>query len=178
MRENDLRVIKTRESIEYAMMELLKKKWVSEITVTELSKLARISKGTFYLHYQDIYDLYEKLLNKHLETTFTDNGLFLLFFDDPARFFTRFDETLRQISDQRELLIHGDNSLLVKNYIDLISQKLYETGRIKKTLRNDLLIQSYFAGLQHVTQRFIPDAPPEIETVMTAELQQLLTLFE
>ena len=51
MRENDLRVIKTRESIEYAMMELLKKKWVSEITVTELSKLARISKGTFYLHY-------------------------------------------------------------------------------------------------------------------------------
>jgi len=66
MNENDLRVIKTRENIETTFLELLDKKSFSQITVGELISSCRISKGTFYYHYRDKYDLAEKLLKKQL----------------------------------------------------------------------------------------------------------------
>ena len=66
MNENDLRVIKTRENIETTFLELLDKKSFSQITVGELISACRISKGTFYYHYKDKYDLAQKLLNKQL----------------------------------------------------------------------------------------------------------------
>lgn len=66
MNENDLRVIKTRENIEKTFLELLDKKSFSQITIGELISTCRISKGTFYYHYKDKYDLAEKLLKKQL----------------------------------------------------------------------------------------------------------------
>ncbi len=57
----DLREKKTRRSIKQAFLTLRRKKALERITVTELSKLAEISKATFYLHYKDIYDLSEQL---------------------------------------------------------------------------------------------------------------------
>ena len=60
--KEDLRVKKTKQSIRYAFLELCKKKSVSKMTVTELSNLAMINKGTFYLHYQDIFALYLEIM--------------------------------------------------------------------------------------------------------------------
>ena len=57
----DLRVKKTRKSIKDAFLELRSRKSLDKITITELAKLAVISKATFYLHYKDIYDLSEQL---------------------------------------------------------------------------------------------------------------------
>ncbi len=59
----DIREVKTERSITNAFLQLRKKKSLEKITVTELSKLAEISKATFYLHYKDIYDLSEQLQN-------------------------------------------------------------------------------------------------------------------
>lgn len=53
---HDLRVQKTRNSIRGQFIQLIKTKPVNKITVTELASLAQINKGTFYLHYPDIYE--------------------------------------------------------------------------------------------------------------------------
>ena len=39
----------------------MEKKELRKITVTEITKKANINRGTFYLHYFDIYDMVEKL---------------------------------------------------------------------------------------------------------------------
>ena len=57
----DQRKIKTQQAIQDAFLQLRKEKSLEQISVTELSRLARISKATFYLHYRDIFDLSEKL---------------------------------------------------------------------------------------------------------------------
>lgn len=57
----DLRIVKTRRSIETAFMELLKERSFEQITVRQLIENALISKGTFYAHYLDKYDLAEKI---------------------------------------------------------------------------------------------------------------------
>lgn len=53
----DLRVIKTIESIKDAFSQLLVQKKMNEITVTELCQLARINKKTFYRYYHSLEEL-------------------------------------------------------------------------------------------------------------------------
>lgn len=57
----DLREKKTERSIKNAFLELRAKKPIEKITIKELTEKAEISKGTFYLHYADIYALSEKI---------------------------------------------------------------------------------------------------------------------
>lgn len=57
----DLRVIKTKRNIEAAFLALLKEHSFDKITVQMLLTQAMISKGTFYAHYLDKYDLAEKI---------------------------------------------------------------------------------------------------------------------
>ena len=47
MNEQDKRVIKTKESIEKAFLELLGTKPLERVTVVELARAARIHKSTF-----------------------------------------------------------------------------------------------------------------------------------
>lgn len=59
--KSDLRVVKTREAIRSALIELLSHKDLQDIRVREICDIARINRVTFYAHYKDIYDLVEQL---------------------------------------------------------------------------------------------------------------------
>ena len=52
---------RSRHLIKQAFAELLNEKDMSKITVTDIVERANISRGTFYAHYLDVYDLYDKL---------------------------------------------------------------------------------------------------------------------
>lgn len=58
----DRRIQRTRNSLFSAFIELRAVKPVEKITVKELTEKANISKQTFYLHFQDIYDSILKTL--------------------------------------------------------------------------------------------------------------------
>lgn len=59
MRESDkdLRIIRTKEFIREALIDLIEEKGFEAITVKDITTRARINRGTFYSHYQDKYDL-------------------------------------------------------------------------------------------------------------------------
>lgn len=63
----DLRYQKTEQSIRDAFIQLRMSKPIEKISIRELSELAVINKGTFYLHYHNVYDLSETLENELLE---------------------------------------------------------------------------------------------------------------
>ena len=54
---NDLRVVRTIESIKEAFVALIEEKGFESITVKDITATAKINRGTFYAHYQDKYDL-------------------------------------------------------------------------------------------------------------------------
>ena len=54
------RVRKTRRQLRECLITLLKEKKVQDITVRELTDMADLNRGTFYLHYKDVFDLLEK----------------------------------------------------------------------------------------------------------------------
>ena len=62
-RKQDRRTRYTRQTIKDTFLELLNQKNFTKITVTEICKNAEINRGTFYLHYYDIYDVLSDILN-------------------------------------------------------------------------------------------------------------------
>lgn len=56
----DRRIRKTRSALKKSLTTLLQQKSVKDISVKELTELADVNRGTFYLHYKDVFDLLEQ----------------------------------------------------------------------------------------------------------------------
>ena len=62
MKKNDCKYFYTASLMNQALLSLLEKKDIDFISITEIAKKAGVSRSTFYLHYDDIYDLLEETL--------------------------------------------------------------------------------------------------------------------
>ncbi len=60
----DRRIIRTRILIREALVKLIEEKGFDAISVKEITTLANINRGTFYLHYKDKYDLLEQIITE------------------------------------------------------------------------------------------------------------------
>ena len=60
-KKTDRRTQKTRKAIYNVFIDLLSQKELHKITVQEISDTADINRTTFYKHFLDVYDLYDKL---------------------------------------------------------------------------------------------------------------------
>lgn len=63
----DRRQRKTQQAIEREFIRLLQAKPLNKISVAEIVSGADISRSTFYLHYTDIYELYDQINNGFLD---------------------------------------------------------------------------------------------------------------
>ena len=63
----DRRVRRTKKAMTDALAELLLQKPLKNISVREISDMADINRGTFYLHYRDVYDMVEQIQNEIFE---------------------------------------------------------------------------------------------------------------
>lgn len=57
----DRRVRKTRALLLQGLVKMLETHDIQDISVKELTELVDINRGTFYLHYDDIYDMLHKI---------------------------------------------------------------------------------------------------------------------
>jgi len=67
---NNKRKRDSQERIEKVFIELLQTKEVKDITVADISKLAKVNRSTFYANYIDIYDLVDKVRNRMINEFF------------------------------------------------------------------------------------------------------------
>ncbi|MEW4282467.1 TetR/AcrR family transcriptional regulator [Priestia koreensis] len=63
----DPRIKRTNKYLRDALVELLKEKDVTSITIQEITEKADLTRGTFYLHYQDKQDFLVHSMNEVLE---------------------------------------------------------------------------------------------------------------
>ena len=63
----DRRARYTRAVIREAFYELLREKGFEKMTVSDLCRQAQINRGTFYLHYEDKYELLNALIDEALD---------------------------------------------------------------------------------------------------------------
>lgn len=124
----DRRVNRTKRQIKTAFISLLSEKELSQITVSEITNQADIGRGTFYTHYQDIYDLYHSLINelakdllnifsKHYSLALQDNNFIPLF--------QALSDYVSSEQDLLTLLASKQNSELTISYLqDRFKQEL------------------------------------------------------
>lgn len=73
MEKNESKYLYTAGLMNQALVSLLEKKNIEFITVTEITKKAGVNRSTFYLHYDNIYELLEETienLNKEFKSSF------------------------------------------------------------------------------------------------------------
>ena len=63
----DRRIRKTKKILQDTLIELMNEKPIENITIKDLTERADLNRGTFYLHYQDIFDLLEQIENEMLQ---------------------------------------------------------------------------------------------------------------
>lgn len=121
----DRRVRKTRRQLRECLISLLKEKKVQDITVRELTDMADLNRGTFYLHYKDVFDLLEKteaelqedfnqLVHKHGAVDLKQR---------PAVIFNEIYSLVYENADLIEILL-GENGDL--NFVNRLKQLIRE----------------------------------------------------
>ena len=68
--KNNRRTILTKRILKDSLLELMQTKPIFKITIKEICDLSDMSRSTFYLHYQDQYELLEDIEAEVLKNTF------------------------------------------------------------------------------------------------------------
>lgn len=63
----DVRVLKSKNKLNIAILDLLRTKNEEAISVTELCRLASVNRNTFYSHYKDVSELVDEVRANYLE---------------------------------------------------------------------------------------------------------------
>lgn len=66
-KRDDRRVRRTKKMLRTALVTLMHDKKVQDISVREITELADFNRGTFYLHYKDVFDMLD-----HIEQELVD----------------------------------------------------------------------------------------------------------
>jgi AcrR family transcriptional regulator len=70
----DLRVRRTQKMLQEALIDLIAERGFDSITVGDIAERAMVNRATFYRHYQDKYDLLQKIFEGALRKMMEDIG--------------------------------------------------------------------------------------------------------
>lgn len=128
----DRRIRKTKKLLINSLAALLEEKPLKNITVRELAELSDINRGTFYLHYRDVYDMVDKLETEAFER----------FNEIVSNYEPSYEQEtfLTFLTELFEFL--ADNSLLAKSLIGKNGDAAF-VDKLKITLREKYVARIY-----------------------------------
>lgn len=149
----DRRIIKTKKAIYEALVELMQKKKLNSITVTELAAHADINRKTFYTYYSTVNDVLDEGINE-LITSLKD--LLCAMSEDynmfsPQTLFA-FLNTIMSDADIARNLFASDNGSLLFNRLQKALQETLLKELIDKDIKMNVpseqypLISNFVAG--------------------------------
>ena len=68
--KNNRRILVTKRILKESLLELMKEKPISKISIKEICDLSEMSRSTFYIHYQDQFELLKDIEDEVLDKTF------------------------------------------------------------------------------------------------------------
>ena len=182
-----------------------RRKRIQDITVREISEKADINRGTFYLHYRDIFDLMEQIENELLEELedvlnhFKASDLL----SNPALVFTRVFHLVKENSDMVSILIGQNGDINFVNRLkDIVREKclkdwmeLFRPGAgggrqtsrsSQNTLLDDSAFEAYYSftvtgciGLvQYWLDSGLKETPEQLASLVEQIISKGLRMFQ
>lgn len=149
----DRRILKTKRAIYEALVELMQKKKLNSITVTELAAAANINRKTFYTYYSTVNDVLDEVINelisslKDLMYTMSEDYNML----SPQTLFAFLNTIMSDVDIVRALFTSDNGNMLFHKL-----QKALQETLLKELIDNDIkmnippeqypLISSFVAG--------------------------------
>ncbi|MBZ1513539.1 TetR/AcrR family transcriptional regulator [Leuconostoc mesenteroides] len=184
----------TQQRIMDAFVKLVSEKGFNNLTVSNITRTAKLSRGTFYIYYLDKYDVLEKietylltnmekLMQINIDKTISwlddvDNNKLSAELDtySPYRSFIRsFDFLDKNRFTLKTLLSkNGDSQFvyklrhLIDEQIDSHYKNIFKDGNevIPSDYTHDLLISSLISIIGHWLQKDDPESPAEIAEIL------------
>lgn len=140
--KNDKKSVRTRERIKLAYSVLTKNKPVYEISVTELTNLAKVSRNTFYTQYNSVIDViydisndilsgFEDLLCKYDYYEFVENPYPLM------RELTI--ECNKNSAFLKYVVFNKESSFIVQKLCDEMTERFYTVYQLEHTDENEVV---------------------------------------
>ncbi|AIQ49359.1 TetR family transcriptional regulator [Paenibacillus sp. FSL R7-0273] len=183
----DRRSIRTKASIKQAFLSLLNTKVISKITILEISELADIGRGTFYLHYKDIYDLYNEIEAEMFDqlNQFYDDSFPIKEHHDIMHFINKLTNYIYQNKTLFNMLTNPEDKLLTsdkfKQFFKMkILQEMLMDNKNRDTSTVNVETESLFiaSGVVGVIEDWVVRGMEEEPTGMSLRIQQLLLKLE
>lgn len=184
----------TQQRIMDAFVKLVSEKGFNNLTVSNITRTAKLSRGTFYIYYLDKYDVLEKietylltnmekLMQNNIDKTISwlddvDNNKLSAELDtySPYRSFIQsFDFLDKNRFTLKTLLSkNGDSQFvyklrhLIDEQIDSHYKNIFKDGNeiIPSDYTHDLLISSLISIIGHWLQKDDPESPAEIAEIL------------
>ncbi|QGQ45773.1 TetR/AcrR family transcriptional regulator [Metabacillus sediminilitoris] len=178
MTKVDRRVVKTKEAIKKAILELMNEKNFDDITIQDISDRANVNRSTVYLHYLDKFDLLDKLIEEHINELKETNEwacqeewveateVFFEYFGNHYLFFS----TMLTSKEAAPYF----RSKFLKYVMEGFKEELHETNRKNEGLNEDVIVKFAANAYVGVLESWLKDGMPSPPQSIARELGTLL----
>lgn len=158
MRE-DLRVVKTRQAIEFAFISLVEEKGFENVKIIDIAKRANVNRNTIYLHYDSkemiIEDLIDRTFSKSLEGF--DIPSYLKQRTNKKKIIEMFRSIFNLINENIELyrIVLTDQNLA--GYLSTKQRRIkaFILDALKQSLKNEIIIEYVVSGIFGIFRNWI-----------------------
>lgn len=170
-KKTDRRTRYTRMVIKDALLELLKEKTFSAITITDICRIAEINRGTLYLHYKNISEILDELFDDALKkidsvyASVTQEEVWDYSCGYPLCLFLRKSAKYQSLFFSSELRTIAVERMVKRNEEEFIGSLRRQTGQSDEALR--ALLSFQLNGCFSVCQNMINLPDDQWETIRT-----------
>ncbi|MCR5345484.1 MAG: TetR/AcrR family transcriptional regulator C-terminal domain-containing protein [Lachnospiraceae bacterium] len=148
MRKSDARVRYTEKVVKNAFLEILAKKPINKITVTEVCERAQINRSTFYTHYSDCFEVLE-VIEQEIINDFIES-LKLIKEPDERAFIMAIYTIIRQHEDAcRILLFNTESHHMVDRLLNIARPVSLKTWKEKLPNISDNELEMLYTHLSY-----------------------------
>lgn len=177
--KEDRRIRRTKALLLQGLIHLMETKDINDISVKELSDLADINRGTFYLHYRDIYDMLSQIeddlfleFNEILNRTLTDESAVL----SPQNTLLDIFAFLERHQDIARAMMgpHGDLAF-VNRLKDLVKQRMYSILKQRQSAHDYAYMEAFIvSGCIGVIETWLKQPSPRTPEEMAVLCNDML----
>jgi len=183
----DPRVVRTRQMLRDALVELIHERGYEKITVQDITSRATLNRATFYLHYHDKLDLLyqssEEILNdltESINSSFDGKEEFDFLSDKPHGVFIHLFEQILQNSRLYKVFLTEKNmphftSSLMDVIIDFISRGIHsvQPDDQKLTVPREIAVRYFAAAFLGVIVWWLEEDTPYTPKYMATQVMRL-----
>ncbi|MFP3887779.1 TetR/AcrR family transcriptional regulator [Priestia filamentosa] len=178
MTKVDRRIVKSKEAIKKAVLELMLEKTFDRITIKDIADRANVSRRTIYLHYVDKYNLLEQLIENHInELKLLCDSEDLSFKDANVLWFEYFEENFMFFST----MLASDGATTFRNrFLEFVIQEANKqniTNRKNQSINQEVFVQFLGAASVGLVEWWIRNDIPQSPQQMANQLEIYLDSF-